>query len=110
MKKFIVMAVAVCVGWVGSSQKVFAGPAPISAQEMTQLNGLSCSGLLLEKKAGGSFPGSPVGLVATEESALRHLEKGSSQLGSLKAGDGPVDVLVLVAVVVCCILLIRLVI
>jgi len=110
VKKFIVMAVVVCLGWVGSSQKVFAGPTPVSAQEMTQLNGLT-SGGLLEKKAGGSFPGSPIGLVATEESALRHLEKGSSQLGALKAGSGDAgDLLVVVCVIVCCVLLLRIII
>lgn len=105
----MVVVAAVCLGLAGFSQKAFAGPVPVSVQEMTQLNGLN-TGTLLEKKAGGAFPDAPAGLHFTEESALRNLDKGSASLKVLKAGDGPVDVLVLVAVVVVCILLLRLVI
>lgn len=109
MKKFIVFVAAVCLAFVGFSEKVMAGPVAISAGEISQLSQLTGSDALLPLKAGGSFPDAPRALAATEESALRILSAGSPNLGKLKAGDGPVDVLLLVAVVVCCILLIRLV-
>ena len=110
MKNIIVFVAAVCFGLVGFSEKVMAGPVPLSAQEGVQLAQLEGHNALLNLKAGGSFPHAPKALEATEESALRNLSAGSPNLDKLKAGDGPVDVLILVAVVVCCILLLRLVI
>ena len=109
MKKLIVLLAAVCLAWAGFSEKVLAGPAPVSAQEGVQLSQLGGNDVLLAMKAGGSFPNSPSGVGATEESVLKNLQKGSPNLGKMKAGDGPVDVLVVVAVVVLCILLLRLV-
>ena len=110
MKRTFVLFAVFCLGLVGFTEKVFAGPVPVSAQEGAQLNALAADSALLTLKAGGSFPNAPVALEATEESALRNLSAGSPNLAKLKAGEGAVDVLVLVAVVVCCILLIRLVI
>jgi hypothetical protein len=111
MKNIIVFVAAFCLALVGFSEKVMAGPAPISIEEGTQLNELAGNDALLTLKAGGSFPNAPKALEATEESSLKHLETGSPDLSSLKAGDdGAGTVLVWVVVIVCCVLLLRLII
>src|SRR5580700_7287696 len=102
MKKIIVVVAAVCLGLFGFSEKVMAGPAPISAQEISQLSQLAGNDALLPLKAGGSFPNAPRGLEATEESALKNLQAGSPNLSALKAGDGAETVLVWVVVIVVC--------
>jgi hypothetical protein len=109
MKKIIVVVAAVCLGLVGFTEKVMAGPVPLSAQEVSQLNGLAGNGALLPLKAGGSFPNAPKALEATEESSLKNLEAGSPNLSTLKAGDGPGTVLVWVLVICVCIILLRVV-
>ena len=109
MKKIIIFTVAICLALLSFSEKVMAGPVPVSAQEISQLNQLSNNPALLPLKAGGSFPNAPIGLVATEESALKNLEKGSPNLSSLKAGDGAGTVLVWVIVICVCIVLLRIV-
>jgi hypothetical protein len=109
MKKIIVVVAAVCLVWVGFSEKVMAGPVPVSPQEMSQLGALAGNDGLLAKKAGGSFPNAPVALQATEESSLRNLEAGSPDLSSLKAGGDPGEVLTWVVVIVVCVILVRLV-
>lgn len=109
-KKVIVFVAAFCLAFVGFSEKVMAGPAPISAQEGSQLNTLAGNDALLTLKAGGSFPNAPRGLEATEESTLKNLEAGSPKLSSLKAGDdGAGTVLVWVVVICVCIVLLRVV-
>jgi hypothetical protein len=107
MKNIIVFVMAVCLTLVGFSEKVMAGPAPISAQEGSQLNALAGNSALLAQKAGGSFPNAPRALEATEESSLKNLETGSPELPALKAGDGPGTVLVWVVVIVVCVILLR---
>src|SRR5580692_9413379 len=107
MKKIIVFVSALCFGLVGISEKVMAGPVPISAQEGAQLNALAGTDALLPLKAGGSFPNAPKALEATEESSLRNLEAGAPNLSALKAGDGPGTVLVWVIVICVCIILLR---
>ena len=109
MKKFIVFVAAISLVLVGFSEKVMAGPVPVSAQEGSQLNELAGNDALLTLKAGGSFPGAPKSLEATEESSLRNLEKGSPDLLALKAGDGPGTVLVWVVVICVSVILLRLV-
>jgi hypothetical protein len=86
MKKIIVLVAAICFALVGLSDKVMAGPVPISAQEGAQLNELASNDALLTLKAGGSFPNAPMALEATEESALKNLQAGSPNLPALKAG------------------------
>lgn len=107
MKKIIVVAAAVCFAFLGFTEKVFAGPVPISVQEAAQLTALAGNGALLPLKAGGSFPNAPVALEATEESTLRNMESGSPSLPTLKAGDGAGSVLVWVIVICVCIVLLR---
>ena len=109
MKKIIVLVAVFCLALVGYSQKVAAGPVPLSAQEGSQLNALAANGALLTLKAGGSFPDAPRPLEATEEKSLRNLEAGSRQLSALKAGDGAGEVLVWVVVICVSVLLLRLV-
>jgi hypothetical protein len=110
MKKIIGLVAAICFALVGFSEKVMAGPAPLSVQEAVQLNQLAGNDALLGLKAGGSFPNAPSGLEATEESSLKNLEKGSPKLSSLKAGDdGAGTVLVWVVVICVCIVLLRVV-
>ena|SRR5579859_3774997 len=109
MKKIIVLMAAVCWALVGFSEKLMAGPVPVSAQERSQLNDLAGHDALLTQKAGGSFPNAPRGLEAREESSLKNLEKGSPNLVKLKAGDGPGEVLTWVVVICVCVLLLRLV-
>jgi len=109
MKKIIVFVAAICLVLVGFSEKVMAGPMPISAQEGSQLNELASNDALLTLKAGGSFPNAPKALEATEESSLKNLEAGSPDLSSLKAGDGPGTVLVWVVVICVCVVLLRVV-
>jgi hypothetical protein len=110
MKKIIIFVAVFCLALVGFAERVLAGPVPVSVQEGAQLNALGGNDALLTLKAGGAFPDAPIALAATEESALRNLSSGSPNLAKLKAGDGPVDVLVLVVVIVCCVLLLRLII
>ncbi len=98
---------AFCFGLMGFSEKVMAGPVPVSAQEISQLNALAGHDALLPLKAGGSFPNAPIALEATEESSLRNLEAGSPHLSSLKAGDGAGQVLVWVIVICVCVVLLR---
>jgi hypothetical protein len=107
MKKMIVLALAVCLALVGFSEKVMAGPVPMSVQEGAQLNELAGNDALLTLKAGGSFPNAPKALDATEESSLKNLAAGSPDLSSLKAGDGAGTVLVWVVVIVVCVILLR---
>jgi hypothetical protein len=107
MKKIIVFVAAVCFAFYGFTEKVMAGPVPVSAQEGAQLNALAGNDALLPLKAGGSFPNAPIALEATEESTLRNMEAGSPELPTLKAGDGAGTVLVWVVVIVVCILLLR---
>jgi hypothetical protein len=107
MNKMIVWVAVVCLVMVGFSGAAMAGTAPISAQESSQLNELSGQDGLLTLKAGGSFPNAPRMLEATEESTLKHLESGSPDLSTLKAGDGAESVLVWVVVIVVCVLLLR---
>lgn len=107
MKKIMVLVTAVCLAMVGFTERATAGPVPISAQEGSQLSELASNDALLALKAGGSFPDAPRALEATEESSLKNLEAGSPNLSRLKAGDGPVTVLIWVAVIVVCIILIR---
>jgi len=109
MKKIMVFVAAFSWALVGFSEKVMAKPAPLSAQECSQLGALAGSGPLLAQKAGGSFPNAPRGLEATEESSLKNLEAGSPKLTSLKAGDGPETVLVWVVVICVCVVLLRIV-
>jgi len=109
MKIMIVFVAAFCLAMVGISEKVFAGPAPVSAQEVSQLSQLDGNDALLTQKAGGSFPNAPEGLAATEESSLKNLEKGSPDLTQQKAGDGPGQVLVWVIVICVCVVLLRIV-
>ena len=109
MKKLIVFVAAFCLMLVGFSEKVMAGPTPLSVQESSQLSLLSGNDALLTLKAGGSFPNAPKGLEAREESTLRSLEAGSGNLSSLKAGDGPGEVLVWVVVICVSVLLLRVV-
>lgn len=109
MKNIIVLVVAVCLTLVGFSEKVMAGPAPISAQEGSQLNALAGNDGLLTLKAGGSFPNAPRALEATEESSLKNLAAGSPALPALKAGDGPGTVLTWVVVICICVILLRVV-
>jgi hypothetical protein len=109
MKKIIVFVAAFCLALVGFSEKVLAGPVPVSAQEGSQLNQLAGNDALLTLKAGGSFPGAPVALEATEESALKKMEAGSPNLSALKAGDGAGEVLVWVIVICVCVVLLRVV-
>ena len=109
MKKIIVVVAAVCLVLVGFSEKAMAGPMPVSAQEISQLNQLAADDALLPLKAGGSFPNAPRGLEATEESALKNLQAGSPNLSALKAGDGAGTVLVWVIVICVCIVLLRIV-
>ncbi len=104
----MVLALAVCLALVGFSEKVMAGPVPMSVQEGAQLNELASSDALLTLKAGGSFPNAPKALEATEESSLKNLAAGSPDLSSLKAGDdGAGTVLVWVVVIVVCVILLR---
>jgi len=84
-----------------------AGPVPLSVQESSQLNQLASNDALLTLKAGGSFPNAPIPLAAREEMSLNNLAAGSPDLTTLKAGDGPVTVLVWVVVIVVCVLLVR---
>jgi hypothetical protein len=107
MKKIIVLAAAVCFAFLGFTEKVLAGPVPLSAQEGAQLNELANNEALLPLKAGGSFPNAPIALEATEESSLRNMEKGSPDLPTLKAGDGAGSVLVWVIVICVCVVLLR---
>jgi hypothetical protein len=107
MRNVIVFMAVICMVLVGFSEKVMAGPVPLSAQEGSQLSELANNDALLTLKAGGSFPNAPRALEATEESSLKNLEAGSPDLSKLKAGDGPVTVLIWVAVIVVCIILIR---
>ena len=109
MKKIIVLAAVFCLAMFGISGKVFAGPTPVSAQEVSQLSQLDGNNALLMMKAGGTFPNVPEGLAATEESALKNLEKGSPDLAKQKAGDGPGEVLVWVVVICVCVVLLRIV-
>ncbi len=109
MKKIIVLVAAICFALVGFSDKVMAGPVPISAQEGAQLNELASNSALLTLKAGGSFPNAPRPLEATEESTLKSLQAGSPDLGALKAGDGPSEVLTWVLVIALCIIILRVV-
>jgi hypothetical protein len=109
MKKFIVLTAVFCLALVGFSEKVMAGPVPLSVQESSQLNELAGNDALLTLKAGGSLPNAAKGLEAREESTLRGLEAGSRDLSSLKAGDGPGEVLVWVVVICVSVLLLRLV-
>ena len=110
MKKIIGLVAVICFALVGFSEKVMAGPAPLSVQEAVQLNQLAGNDALLTLKAGGSFPNAPSGLEATEESTLKNLEKGSPNLSALKAGDdGAGTVLVWVVVICVCIVLLRIV-
>lgn len=108
MKNIIVFVAAFCLVSVGFSEKVLAGPVPLSAQEGAQLNELAGNDALLTLKAGGSFPNAPKALEATEESTLKNLEAGSPDLSTLKAGDdGAGTVLLWVVVIVVCIILLR---
>ncbi|HEY5038604.1 MAG TPA: hypothetical protein VIJ93_05975 [bacterium] len=109
MKNIVIFMAAFCLALVGFSDKVMAGPAPISAQEGSQLNQLASNDALLTLKAGGSFPNAPKALEATEESALKKLEAGSPNLSALKAGDGAGEVLVWVVVICVCFVLLRVV-
>ena len=109
MKKMIVFIAAFCLMLVGFSEKVMAGPVPLSVQESSQLSELAANDALLTLKAGSSFPNAAKGLEAREESTLRGLEAGSRDLSSLKAGDGPGEVLVWVVVICVSVLLLRLV-
>ena len=87
MKKVIILVTAFCFTMVGFSQRVMAGPAPLSAQESAQLMALDSNAGLLTLKAGGALPDAPVALAATEEAALGNLSAGSRNLENLKAGD-----------------------
>lgn len=107
MKNIIVFVTAVCLTLVGFSEKAMAGPVPLSVQESSQLNQLASNDALLTLKAGGSFPNAPIPLAAREEMSLNNLAAGSPDLTTLKAGDGPVTVLVWVVVIVVCVLLVR---
>jgi hypothetical protein len=107
MKNIMVFVLAVCFAFYGFTEKVMAGPVPVSAQEGAQLTALAGNGSLLPLKAGGSFPNAPVPLYATEESILRNMEKGSPDLSTLKAGDGAGTVLVWVIVICVCVILLR---
>lgn len=107
MKNIIVFVAVFCLALVGFSEKVMAGPVPVSAQEGAQLEALAHNDVLLAQKAGGSFPNAPRALEATEESSLRNMEAGKPDLVGLKAGDGPGTVLVWVIVIVVCVLLLR---
>jgi hypothetical protein len=109
MKNIMVFVAAFCFAMVGFSQKVMAGPVPVSAQEVAQLSGMAGDSALLAMKAGGSFPGAPVALAAREESSLRNLETGSPRLSKLKAGDDPGSVLTWVVVICVCVVLLRIV-
>ncbi len=105
MKKIIIFVAAFCLALVGFSEKVQAGPVPLSAQESSQLKAMASNDGLLTLKAGGSFPNAPVALEATEESALRNLSTDSRNLENLKAGDdggsiGLVSLLVVILLVV----------
>ena len=107
MKNIIVFVAAICLALVGFSEKVMAGPAPISAQEGSQLNELAGNDALMTMKAGSSFPNAPRALEATEESSLKNLQAGSPALPALKAGDGAESVLVWVVVICVCVILLR---
>jgi hypothetical protein len=107
MKNIMVFLAVFCLALVGFSEKVMAGPVPISLEEGTQLNELASNDALLTLKAGGSFPNAPKALEATEESSLKRLEAGSPDLSTLKAGDGAGTVLIWVVVIVVCIILLR---
>jgi hypothetical protein len=108
MKNIIVFVAAFCLMLVGFSEKVMAGPAPISAEEGVQLNELAGHDALLTLKAGGSFPNAPKPLEAREESSLKNMEAGSPDLSTLKAGDVDAGtVLIWVVVIVVCIVLLR---
>ena len=109
MKNIIVYTTIFCLALVSFSEKVMAGPAPISAQEGSQLNELAGNDALLTLKAGGSFPNAPKPLEAREEFSLMKLEAISPNLSSLKAGTGPEDVLVWVIVICVCVVLLRVV-
>jgi hypothetical protein len=109
MKKGIVIIAAFCLAWVGFSERALAGPVPVSTQEGAQLNALAAHDALLTLKAGGSFPNAPTVLEAREETALRKLSAGSPNLGDLKAGDGPGEVLTWVVVICVCLILLKLV-
>jgi hypothetical protein len=109
MKKMMAFVAVVCLLFVGVTQKVVAGPMPISAQESSQLNELAGHSALLNLKAGGSFPDMPRAVEAREESSLKDLEAGTPNLSHLKAGDGPGTLLVWVVVICVCVVLLRLV-
>jgi hypothetical protein len=109
MKKIMVLVMTAGLVLVGFAEKVIAAPVPISAQESSQLNALAVNNVLLTLKAGGSFPNAPKPMQAREESSLRNLEAGSPALSTLKAGDGPGDVLVWVVVICVCVVLLRIV-
>lgn len=109
MKKIIVLVAVTCLVLVGFSEKVMAGPAPLSVQEVSQLNELAGNDALLSKKAGSSLPNAPRALEAAEESSLKNLEAGSPNLSKLKAGDGAGTVLVWVIVICVCVVLLRIV-
>jgi hypothetical protein len=104
MKNIIVFVAAFCLAMVGFSEKVLAGPTPLSIQESAQLTNLASNDGLLALKAGGSFPNAPRAMDMREESALRELSGKSGNLEQLKAGDGGdiglVSLLVIVILVV----------
>jgi hypothetical protein len=108
MKKIIIFVAAFCLALVGFTERVLAGPMPISAQEGAQLGALAANDGLLTLKAGGAFPNAPVGLEAREESALRNLSEGSPNLAQLKAGDGgDIGLVTLLVVVLLCLLILK---
>ncbi len=107
MRKIVILVSGLCLALVGFSERVMAGPLPVSAQEGLQLGALAHGEALLAQKAGGSFPNAPRALEATEESSLRTMEAGSPDLTRLKAGDGAGTVLVWAVVIVICVILLR---
>lgn len=109
MKKTIVLVAAFCLAFVGFSQKVMAGPMPLSVQESNQLSALASNDGLLTLKAGGACPNMPVPLMATEESSLRNLSARSENLETLKAGDdvGGIGLISLLVIVLLVVLILR---
>ncbi len=109
MKKLIVFVAAFSLFFVGMSEKLMAGPMPLSVQESTQLSALASNSGLLTLKAGGSFPNAPRVLDMREESALRNLSARSRGLENLKAGDdvGGIGLVSLLVVVLLVVLILR---
>ena len=107
MKKIIIFVAAICLTLVGFSERVLAGPMPISAQEGAQLGVLAANDGLLTLKAGEAFPNAPAAMEAREESALRNLSAGSPNLDQLKAGDDSIGLVTLLVVVLLCLLILK---